>query len=573
MMWVDEPLLAEAHVRLPPTDLNYPVDDEAIREGRWQQYMSDALEAHGYAYFVSNDDGPVTRADKEDPSDDSNGQYRRPDLQERAKLGADSSDKVVPHHNVMHLPEAYISRTQFRSLSPSSPQPRRMRARRVAVSRAKEQSCGLLLELEWARRVARNSFKEGDRIESCYRRPNKFLRPRVDTGRWHPGRITSVGKDSRLDVAFKDGDAERLCKIPSKYVRLAPEGTTFCSESTVGRGAKAAEGTANVYPLTRRKLAHIAAATSMIRRSWQDPVTLAEELSRFERIREENTRGRKEWYISSSAATFGPAKRLQPGGTSDETDSRRCRRERVAARDGTCHGRRTRAQSLLTPQVLCGKRRALAERDAHKINSKTKGNQATPALLVAESSLIASAVAYDRCVSTVQDCIARGAAAFRSARTYSEQQAAFEETTEILGPARPTREGYSDWRGRPVAGLQSATLKLVEDMEVWAEKWVAARNTTNGDSLEPKDNEELTSSDVAESPPFLWGGKPLALTITTHTESLVGGNLELRGWYGPGFPIQHNPFCLAYPIEDRPPTPCNALVSTQVNGEVSKQQA
>lgn len=68
----------------------------------------------------------------------------------------------------------------------------------------------------------------------------------------------------------------------------------------------------------------------------------------------------------------------------------------------------------------------------------------------------------------------------------------------------------------------------------------------------------------------MWEGTPLVSTILGQTEKLIGSVPELKEWYGPGFPMRQNPFCLAYPIGDRPRTPCNDSVRAYVNGEVSE---
>ncbi|CAN0549421.1 unnamed protein product, partial [Ectocarpus sp. 8 AP-2014] len=67
--------------------------------------------------------------------------------------------------------------------------------------------------------------------------------------------------------------------------------------------------------------------------------------------------------------------------------------------------------------------------------------------------------------------------------------------------------------------------------------------------------------------PFLWEGSPLVSTIIGQSAKLVAGAPELKEWYGAGFPIERNPFFLAYPVDDRPVTPRTALVRAWVNGE------
>lgn len=214
------------------------------------------------------------------------------------------------------------------------------------------------------------------------------------------------------------------------------------------------------------------------------------------------------------------------------------------------------------------------------------------ALGKAQSKLVTAAMAYDRCVAGAKDCLHRGATTFRAARTYSEQQKAFEESTATLGPAQPARAGYTDWRGSSVVGLQNATIDVVEAMDAWAVEWAAAReddehevehavgmSNSNGgsggsnNSIVIEGEEEVQKVGVAAAvpataPPFLWEGTPLVSTIIGHSAKLVAGAPELREWYGPGFPIERNPFFLAYPVDDRPVTPRNALVRAWVNGEV-----
>ncbi|CAM9750510.1 unnamed protein product, partial [Scytosiphon promiscuus] len=453
----------------------------------------------------------------------------------------------------------------------------RKAAAAVAATREllERQSHGLRLEVKRAMEVATATLREGDRVESRWRRPTRLDKPRIDPGAWHPGRVVQSHKDGgRVDVVFEDGDGERLSGIPAKYVRRAPSPSSLrrCLISTSGKEndatAAPAERSNSNGPLpstsipvavellssaSRRELAHIVCANRSLRRTWEDPVPIDQEMARLRMLGEEKMRGRPEWKGSFPVISFQATKKLP-----------RLVRARSRASSSLSHA----MTEGTTVQATVG----WSETRQGGDSSTRSTSLSTAALLQAQSRLVAAAVAYDRCVAGARDCLDRGATAFRQARTYSEQQKAFEESTAVLGPSQPARAGYTDWRGRPVAGLQNATLDLVEAMDGWATEWRAAREDDAG--LVDKEGAGKVAKDGAvavvavAAPPFLWEGSPLVSTIIGHSAKLLAGAPALGEWYGPGFPIERNPFFLAYPVDDRAATPRNALVRAWVNGEV-----
>lgn len=506
-----------------------------------------------------------------------------------------------------------------------------------------QQSRGLQLEVARATCEASTTFKEGDRVESRWRRPTRLDKARLDPNAWHTGLVVQSHKDgARVDVVFEDGDRERLSRIPAKYVRLAPLASTLRrpllgSASSDGDMAAAGSKSLNsssstptemsiesLCPSSRRELAHIASANTSLRRTWEDPVTIGEELARLRMLGEEKMRARPEWQGTFPLLDFQAAKRLSLGAGGTDTVARKAaaaaaaaardrRRERRQAQNPPrgvtrAGGQKPAAASLLTkPRRVTAKAeredegylqpdftRTLAGNDTIATRSGSSSSTSpplfplsSPALVESQARLVAAAVAYDRCVAGARDCLDRGAAAFRVARTYSEQQKAFEQSTAALGPAQPGRAGYTDWRGSAVVGLQNATLDVVEAVDSWAAEWVAARESRTGDRQDggldreggggnnrADEGEEEVGKDgvvaapAVTAPPFLWEGSPLVSTIIGHSAKLLAGAPELKEWYGPGFPIERNPFFLAYPVDDRPVTPRNALVRAWVNGEV-----
>ncbi|CAM9824083.1 unnamed protein product, partial [Ectocarpus sp. 4 AP-2014] len=530
-----------------------------------------------------------------------------------------------------------------------------------------QQSQGLHLEMKRAMKVATTTFREGDRVESRWRRPTRLDKAKIDPGAWHLGRVVQSHKDGgRVDVVFEDGDGERLSGISTKHVRLAPPPSFLERYLLVSSGrddddVTAAAGvpgrrnscdrrpscaptsapTELVCSASRRELAYIACATKSLRCTWEDPVPISQEIARLRMLEERKMRSRPEWRGSFPLVDFSAMKRLPFGaGGMARTGGRRARNTAasavsavVATRDhqlqaqGTAHDdSRTRLRTLQSspssslkmlttnPQVQreenndrdqgqgdrctftdhntvketnarsADKRRSsssspspaavAAAATAAAAGAKTAG---ATALLEAQAKLVSAAVAYDRCVAGARDCLDRGCAAFRLARTYSEQQKALEESTATLGPAQPARAGYTDWRGSPVVGLQSATLDVVEAMDDWAAEWAAAKggktDAGGGDDAFAREGVVLKDGAVAEvavaAPPFLWEGSPLVSTIIGQSAKLVAGAPELKEWYGPGFPIERNPFFLAYPVDDRPVTPRSALVRAWVNGEMA----
>lgn len=587
-----------AHSRLPPEDLYYHVDDVAVKEGRWQQQVADALENCGYAYFLPIDDvasatqgGNGTNDDGKSVSNDPGS--IRVDIATPGKKKSIQKVRGASHTATASLVSRDVRPQQViaaRSTAISVPSSLPSSSSRTTAERQAqdEQSRGLLSEIKIAARVARTTFEEGNRVESRWRRPTRLHRPCVDpTGCWHPGRVVAVHSDGGVDVIFEDGDKERLSRISSDYVRLAPKHVNLDEgggEETAARVEQWAHGVARtaktetlLCSASRRELAHIAFATNSIRRTWQDPVPMSAELARLRNIWEERKRSRPEWRVSVPMVSFEVTKRLSFGGTAprpaQDARARGHRRPRRSMQETT--GVLRHAIDPFSSTSIHAQRSNKTERpQCVEQQGNTCGGycSSTPALAQAQSKLVASALAYDRCLAGARDCIARGAAAFRVARMYSEQQTAFEEATATLGPAQPAHAGYTDWRGHPVAGLQSATLEVAEAMDAWAGEWAAARREEDGvNSTERNvggDEGRLVIEGEHSAPPFLWEGKPLVLTIVGHTENLIGGVPELQKWYGPGFPIRDNPFCLAYPIGDRPTTPRNASVQAYVNGEV-----
>ncbi|CAM9395725.1 unnamed protein product, partial [Ectocarpus sp. 6 AP-2014] len=536
-----------------------------------------------------------------------------------------------------------------------------LRLKAMAAARHQEtleqQSRGLHLEMKRAMKLATTTFREGDRVESRWRRPTRLDKAKIDPGAWHPGRVVQSHKDGgRVDVVFEDGDGERLSGISTKHVRLAPPPSSSERHPLVSSGrdddgvtATGVSGRRNscdrrpscaptsaptdelVCSASRGELAHIACATKFLRCTWEDPVPISQEMARLRMLEERKMRGRPEWRGSFPLVDFSATKRLPFGaGGMVRTGGRRARNAAasaataaVATRDRQLHAQgtvhddsRTRLRTVqwssssslkmptTVPQVQreentdrdrgqgdrctstddntvketnarsAGKRRSSSSSPSPAAVAEAAG---ATALLEAQAKLVSAAVAYDRYVAGARECLDRGCAAFRLARTYSEQQTAFEESTATLGPAQPARAGYTDWRGSPVVGLQSATLDVVEAMDAWAAEWAADKggkpDTGGGGNAFAEEGVVLKDGAVAEvavaAPPFLWEGSPLVSTIIGQSAKLVAGAPELKGWYGPGFPIERNPFFLAYPVDDRPVTPRSALVRAWVNGEMA----
>ncbi|CAM9544232.1 unnamed protein product, partial [Laminaria digitata] len=484
--------------------------------------------------------------------------------------------------------------------------------RKVSAERGDEleQSHGLRSELKRAIRAARATLKEGDRVESRWWRPTRLDKPRVDPNAWHVGRLVAVHKDGTVDVVFEDGGegGERLSGTPAKHVRLAPHLDRFhppspnpkeavCKEAVCKRVDPSPLPVNLLCSASRRKLAHIAVATTSLRCTWEDPIPFGEELTRLRKLKGENRRCRPEWRGSFPAVNFQATKNLSfacgkaVAPAQDRGDTMRQRIHR--AQRTTLRGKRRSTTSPALPGVPTElamtqeERRNVLECDGTGEGIPPGGVApycCYPALVEAQSNLVAAAMAYDKCVTEVRRCLERGSAAFLVARTYSEQQTAFEETTAALGPAQPARAGYTDWRGTPIVGLQNATLDAVEAMDAWATEWTAARNngggsTAAGIGIDPEreknscqdENEEESSPAPCvnnKAPPFLWEGLPLVSTIIGHSGSIVAGASEIRQWYGSGFPSARNPFFLAYPIDDRPVTPRDVLVRAYANGEM-----
>lgn len=643
--WVDETLLAQAHKRLPPADLYYPVDELASRQGRWQQQAEEALEECGYAYFLPSG-GDNVGDDVGDDVDNNGSGIVQAEGSGREDNEFSASPGLAGREQRPRAGQRRPATSKTVSRSAGLKSRRKAMAAEVAARGILEkQSHGLKLEIKRATHVASTTFKVGDRVESRWRRPTRLDKPRLDPSAWHVGLVVQSHKDgARVDVVFEDGEGERLSGIPAKYVRLAPFVLALRQplvSSAAAGGDMAAAGRKtlgsscaptpmpieSLCPASRRELAHIASANTSLRRTWENPVPIDQELDRLQMLGEEKMRSRPEWQGSFPLLDFQAAKRLSLGAGTAGAGMRQPAAVTAAARDRRrerCQGpapsrgvSRTQTRKSAEASLLAKRRMttaqaerkdegyrpaqpdfspSLAANDAISIrrgsfsssSSSSPSPASSPALVASQAELVAAAMAYDRCVAGARDCLDRGAAAFRMAHTYSEQQKAFEESTAVLGPAQPGRAGYTDWRGSAVVGLQNATLDVVEAMESWAEEWAAARESkagarqdggldreeSGGGKNRAVDREKGVEWDgvvavaPVTAPPFLWEGSPLVSTIIGQSAKLLAGAPELKEWYGPGFPIERNPFFLAYPIDSRPVTPRNALVRAWVDGEV-----
>lgn len=578
--WVDESILAEAHKRLPPPNLYYPVDTEASRQGRWLEQTGEALEECGYAYFLKTETTKSQEEDKENYKDNTPNQELKASIfkpfssVENYIIDAQEAKTEI---SASQAPQSLGKSKAGRSLTCGRPGAA-SRHDETADRDVVEQWHGLRRELKRAIREARTIFKEGDRVESRWRRPTRLDKPRVDRGTWHPGYIVTANKDGKVELVFEDGEEEHLNAVPAKHVRLAPSPEySKCPDVTSSQKQIDTSSSVDLCSASRRELSHIVSATKILRRTWDNPLRMDQELARLRGLWEEKMRSRPEWRVSFPAVSFETTKRLPiasgvAGGFCQSRDGKQRQHPKVANRRS-----KKRSQTSLS---ISGTPPELAETneedqrhnevDHHGNTWDTLGITSSLRLIEAQSNLVAAAMAYDKCVAELRNTLDRGVSTFRAARTYSEQQSAFAEATAALGPSQPAQAGYSDWRGRRVVGLQSATLDAVEALDAWAVEWKAAKDEAAGADFHNVVGQSGTDgiNAVVEAPPFLWEGSPLASTIIGHSAAILSRAPELKGWYGPGFPARTNPFFLAYPIEGRPVTPRNALVQAYVNGEV-----
>lgn len=585
MSWVDDTLLAEAHLRLPPPGIYFPLGAEAVKLGLWQAQVAEALENYGHTYFLPNSDEQTIPTYENNTGCIATGDGSAGVSTLQGKQATLSDGEIVLETSRVRESTWHRATRSPHSKPRTLPHPSRSKdllLKKIAARQAlQDQSKGLRVEFQQAFRAARGRFRVGDHVETCWRPPARSNRPRVDLCKWYPGRVVGLHDGgARVDVIIKGGNTEQSVRgVPVRLVRPDASQAPSRLEPPDGESSIETHTREDLSPEIRYGLIHIATMTNMIRRSWRVPVTMSKELTRLARLRQKR-RSKIEWRVTPSAIDIDEKRQrssVKSTPSSDQASHQRCR----AYKGDTPRFTRNQEQTHPSQPASSSRQSAASSRrphqgpnGAHDPDYSRPRLGSTPELAVAQSNLVASAVAYDRCVAAVRDCITRGVAAFHAARTYSEQQKAFEETTASLGPAQPARPGYTDWRGQSVPGLQSATLRVVEDMETWANESLRARSGTP-ESRGHGDNTPANASHVPRTPPkqpspFLWEGKPIALTILSHTEDLVGNTPELKQWYGPGFPVQCNPFCLAYPITQRPPTPTDASVQSYIDGKVSE---
>jgi hypothetical protein len=171
--------------------------------------------------------------------------------------------------------------------------------------------------------------------------------------------------------------------------------------------------------------------------------------------------------------------------------------------------------------------------------------------------VVACCSLYDAYREELDAAAARGTRVWRTARMNNERIVAFAELTEMLGPHKAARRGFSDWRGRAVAGMQAVTLAVVDAVGRW-------RAATHAD----KEAAPTADAEAAARLPFMWNGQNVLLTVSTGLDFLGHRYPEIGEWFGAEYAFARNPFGRASPMDARPPTPPPAKMAILVDGEL-----
>ena len=266
---------------------------------------------------------------------------------------------------------------------------------------------------------------------------------------------------------------------------------------------------------------------------------LANDYRRLVEKRTAKAKPRPQWEGRTQATEFSASK-SQP--LSAAAASTRRRRNTAA-----------RAASLASSPGETSSVHRLGERSARDVPAAKGKDQAaaSPEVSAASSNVVQKCMALDQYVDDIRECLRRALRMFRAAKRHSERQHAFEELSAMLGPRLTARNGYTDWRGRGVEGLQSMIIEAIDALIEWR---AVVRAHHPG----------------AEPPPFHWNSRNFLLHLPHYLDFLAGCK-ELVEWYGPDFPFFRNPFMLAVPIDQRPPTPRSAMVTVIIDEEKIEQ--
>jgi hypothetical protein len=174
-------------------------------------------------------------------------------------------------------------------------------------------------------------------------------------------------------------------------------------------------------------------------------------------------------------------------------------------------------------------------------------------------NVVACCALYDAYREEIEAAAKEGALVWQASRMNHERIVAFAKLTEMLGPYMKARKGFADWRGRPVKGMQSITLALVEAVGRWR-----AAILGNHAAMESNDPPPFAGARL----PFMWNGQNILLTVCSGLDFLGHSYPEIGEWYGSEYDFKRNPFCRASPLDERPSTPPSAKMTILVDGEL-----
>lgn len=207
--------------------------------------------------------------------------------------------------------------------------------------------------------------------------------------------------------------------------------------------------------------------------------------------------------------------------------------------------------------VAGGKKNELIRRQFEEEQRKQKQllKDLMDGVVNAENSVVACMLAHEKNVLLLQDELEKAVDQHARAALRTEQIHAFDLVTQILNDGRNINcdliEAVSGWRSAKIALAEHRGEKIPVTVK-YAEE-------------DDDQAEELGPLPHPSAPPFIWEGANVLFKIITDFD-FIDRCEELKTWYGPDFPMLSNPFMLAVPLWNRPPTPRKSTQTVLVNG-------
>lgn len=271
--WVESQdiVMSEAHKRLPPTDseIYFPLDMNAVKEGRWAESTQKMLDIGGFECFTGTP-SPVVAPIPRTPT---------------------PKNLVPARHDPPIIPKRELLAQQMQGLS---------------------------RELQCAKNTSKSQFTVGESVECRWRkRGGRLSVPTVGRGDWFLATVLLMHEGGKMDVRFTD-DGTRENRVAANHIRKYVEVDTSSSKSDI-------QGVTCPSSDTSRSIYIQSQAVNKIKDSWEDAPTLKSELRRLKTFAPTVRNHRPAFDTSTPAITFLQSKSLPLGQftTSPNTDKQK----------------------------------------------------------------------------------------------------------------------------------------------------------------------------------------------------------------------------------------------------------